>query len=172
VSKFEEILAICKTRYLIGGLRSFGEIPCTTVDFAWSHSVLEHVLKRELDLTLHELFRVMKQGAYTSHNIDYQDHLAGALNNLRFSEQLWESPLFADSGFYTNRIPAVTMHEIFTQVGFDLLNEQFGSWQTMPTSRKAFSEDFAHYSDHDLINRTSYLLAQKKIDDYDDLYKV
>jgi hypothetical protein len=27
------------------------------------------------------------------------------LNNLRFSERIWESEFMAKSGFYTNRIP-------------------------------------------------------------------
>jgi ubiquinone/menaquinone biosynthesis C-methylase UbiE len=142
-------------------LRSFGESPDATVDFAWSHSVLEHVRKCELEATLHELYRVMKRGAYTSHNIDYQDHLAGALNNLRFPERLWESPLFADSGFYTNRIPAIVMHGMFRLADFEPVEEQFGRWPVLPTPRGAMDAAFQVYGDEDLCCRTSHALLLK-----------
>lgn len=160
-ASFEDILEACNARYLTGGLRSLKEIPDGTVDFVWSHSVLEHVRRREMADTLCELFRVIKPGAYTSHNIDFQDHLAGALNNLRFSERWWESPLFADSGFYTNRIPAVVMHEMFRQTGFELIQEQFGRWPLLPTPRGALSAEFAGFRDQDLISRTSHVLLRR-----------
>ncbi len=160
-SSFEDVMTACNARYLTSGLRSFGEIPDATVDFAWSHSVLEHVRKCELEATLHELYRVMKRGAYTSHNIDYQDHLAGALNNLRFPERLWESPLFADSGFYTNRIPAIVMHGMFRLADFEPVEEQFGRWPVLPTPRGAMDAAFQVYGDEDLCCRTSHALLLK-----------
>lgn len=158
---FEDILETCNARYLTGGLRSLKEIPDGTVDFAWSHSVLEHVRKHEVAETLFELFRIMKPGAYASHNIDFQDHLAGALNNLRFSERWWESSLFADSGFYTNRIPAVVLHEMLRQTGFESIQEQFGYWPLLPTPSGVLSAEFAVYSDQDLISRTSHVLLRR-----------
>lgn len=158
---FEDILLACNARYLTGGLSSLKEIPDGTVDFAWSHSVLEHVRKREVADTLCELLRVMKPGAYTSHNIDFQDHLAGALNNLRFSERLWESPLFADSGFYTNRIPAVALHRLFREAGFSLIEEAFGRWNALPTPRRAMDAAFRTYGDDELCCRTSHVLLVK-----------
>ena len=161
-ASFDDILATCHARYLTGGLLSLREIPCDTVDFVWSHSVLEHVRKHELADTLNELFRVMKPGAHTSHNIDYQDHLAGALNNLRFSERWWESPLFANSGFYTNRIPAATMHRLFRKAGFRLIEEGFGRWgHGLPTPRRAMDAAFRAYGDDELCCRTSHILLVK-----------
>lgn len=158
---FDDILEKCHTRYLIGGLRSLKEIPDGTVDFAWSHSVLEHVRKHEVADTLHELFRIMRPGAYTSHNIDYQDHLGGKLNNLRFSERVWESAFFANSGFYTNRIPATKMHEIFRSVGFKIISENYGKWPNLPINRKSISRSFTALTDAELINRTSSILLRK-----------
>ena len=122
-TSFDDVLGACNAQYLTGGLRSLRKIPDGTIDFAWSHSVLEHGRKREAADTIYELFRCMKPGGYASHNIDFQDHLSGALNNLRFSEQWWESHLFAESGFYTNRIPALVMHEMFQMTGFKIIKE-------------------------------------------------
>lgn len=157
-TSFEEILCACRAEYLTGGISSLSQLPTGSIDFAWSHSVLEHVRKHELETVLKELKRILKPGALSSHNIDFQDHLDGALNNLRFSESVWESSLFAESGFYTNRIPAITMHEMFKAAGFTIKQEAFGRWAALPTLRTAMHADFQVFPDEHLINRTSHAL--------------
>jgi SAM-dependent methyltransferase len=156
----DDVLHICNAKYLTDGISSLRQIPSSSVDFVWSHSVLEHVRKNELETLLLELKRVLKPGAPASHNIDFQDHLDGALNNLRFSERIWESPLFAKSGFYTNRIPAITMHNMFKTAGFEIRQEGFGKWPALPTPREAMHADYQKYLDEDLINRTSHVLLK------------
>lgn len=158
---FKDILDACHAKYLIDGLSSLHTIPSQSVDFIWSHSVLEHVRKHELVDVLRELRRILKPGAYSSHNIDYQDHLDHALNNLRFSEKLWESDFFTKSGFYTNRVPAVSLHKMFRESGFEILHEEFGKWPTLPTPRGAMHQDFRIFCDEDLCNRTSHVLLRK-----------
>lgn len=157
---FEDILRICNAVYLTNGLASLRSIESHTVDFAWSHSVLEHVRKHEFEATLRELKRALKPGALSSHNIDFQDHLSHALNNLRFSESVWESEFFARSNFYTNRIPAVRMHAMFREAGFAVLQEEFGRWSDLPTERRALHADFQSYSDQELLIRTSHVLLR------------
>ena len=120
--------------------------------------MLEHVRKHELADVLRELKRILKPNGATSHNIDFQDHLSGALNNLRFSERVWKSLLFTQSGFFTNRIPAVTMHRMFRDVGFKIEREEFGQWPQLPTWRSAPHSDFQTHRDDALINRTSHVL--------------
>jgi SAM-dependent methyltransferase len=159
-ASFEEVLHICNAEYWTNGNSSLRQIPTGSIDFVWSHSVLEHVRKNELETMLQELKRVLKPGALSSHNIDYQDHLDGALNNLRFSDQVWESALFSESGFYTNRIPAVTMHRMFKTAGFEIRQEGFGKWPALPTPRKNMHADYRSYRDADLMNRTSHVLLQ------------
>jgi SAM-dependent methyltransferase len=157
---FDDVLRACRAEYLTQGISSLRQIPSGSVDFIWSHSVLEHVRKHELEAVLREFKRIMKPGSLSSHNIDFQDHLGGALNNLRFSEKLWESPFFAGSGFYTNRIPAVTMHGMFSAAGFEIRQEAFGKWPELPTPRASMHADFQRYGDDDLINRTSHVLLK------------
>jgi SAM-dependent methyltransferase len=159
-ASFEDVLHICNAQYLTNGIPSLRQIPTGSIDFVWSHSVLEHVRKNELGRVLQELKRVLKPDALSSHNIDFQDHLDGALNNLRFSDRVWESSFFATSGFYTNRIPAVTMHGLFKKAGFEIRQEGFGKWPALPTPRKSMHADYQRYRDEDLINRTSHLLLK------------
>ncbi len=158
---FEDVLTACRARYLIGGLASFEQIADRSVDLIWSHSVLEHIRKAELEDMLAAMYRVLRPGGQASHNVDYQDHLDHALNNLRFPHWLWESPLLARSGIYTNRVPALVMHQMFRQVGFDLMEENFGRWQALPTPRRAMASEFNAYTDEDLLQRTSHALLRR-----------
>ena len=157
---FEDVLQICNAKYMTDGIRSLRQISTGSIDFLWSHSVLEHVRKNELEILLQELKRVLKPEALASHNIDFQDHLDGALNNLRFSSSLWESPFFAESGFYTNRVPAITMHGMFKTAGFKIIQEAFGKWPALPTPRKSMHPDYQMYRDDELLNRTSHVLLK------------
>lgn len=156
----EDILQSCRAVYLTQGLMSLRTIPSNSLDFVWSHSVLEHVRKHEFVEVLQELKRIAKKGSKASHNIDFQDHLDGALNNLRFSESVWESDFFTKSGFYTNRIPAVTMHDMFKQAGYLIEEQDFGKWPALPIPRRCIHSSFADYKNEDLIVRTSHVLLQ------------
>lgn len=159
-TSFEDVLKVCNAEYMTNGLSSLKLIPSKSIDFIWSHSVLEHVRKHELADVLRELKRVLKPDGFASHNIDFQDHLASSLNSLRFSEKVWESSLFVDSGFYTNRIPAIEMHKMFRDIGFKIVREEFGQWPRLPISRSDLHSDFHMYGDDELINRTSHVLLR------------
>jgi len=156
-----DILDTCNARYLTKGLKSLKSIDSNSVDFVWSHSVLEHVSECEFSEVQSELYRILKPGALASHNIDFQDHLDYSLNNLRFSKKLWESLLFTNSGFYTNRIPAIKMHEMIRNAGFKITHEAFGKWSKLPIQRESLHVDFQKYSDEELSNRTSSILVKK-----------
>lgn len=160
ITSFEDILEVSRARYLTSGLSSLRSISSSSVDFIWSHSVLEHVRKNELPTFIAELKRILKPSGFSSHNVDYQDHLDLSLNNLRFSEKLWESNFFAKSGFYTNRVPAVCLHKMFKDAGFEILEEEFGKWPSLPIKRNAIHSEFKQFTDSQLINRTSHLLLR------------
>ena len=159
-TSFDDILQACNAQYLTEGISSLCTIPSGSVDFVWSHSVLEHVRRHELGAVLGELRRILKPGSFSSHNVDYQDHLNFALNNLRFSDKLWETPLFFESGFYTNRIPAVRLHEMFKEAEFEILQEAFGKWPALPIPRSSIHRDFQAFTDDELLNRTSHVLLK------------
>ena len=161
----EDFKSLLKISYCTNGIASLRLIPSKSVDFIWSHSVLEHVRLHEVKPLLFELQRILKHDGLASHNIDFQDHLDKGLNNLRFSHKLWESNFFSKSGFYTNRIPAVLLHKMFNEVGFITVKEGFGRWDFLPISRKYIHKEFQYLANEDLINRTSHVLL-KNSDNY------
>ena len=122
---------------------------------------MEHVRKKELDILIKEMFRILKPHGVISHNINYKDHLDESLNNLRFSERLWESNFFFKSGFYTNRIPAVVMHQYFRDNGFNLIEEDFGRWNELPINRNSLNKEFKKFTDEELMRPTSRFIAIK-----------
>ena len=160
VDSLTELVASCNAEYLTNGLSSLSSLPSDSVDFIWSHSVLEHIRLVEFQPTLKQLRRVLKPSGRSSHTIDLQDHLNHSLNNLRFRRSTWESALFSQSGFYTNRIPAKIIHGLFRRHGFEIIEEAFGQWPNLPISRKSLAHEFHSFSDEILINRTSSLLIK------------
>jgi hypothetical protein len=83
--------------------------------------------------------------------VDLRDHLGGALNNLRFSERIWESEFFARSGFYTNRICFAQMLSMFSAAGFTAEVGRVQRWPKLPTPRRSLAPQFREVSDEDLL---------------------
>jgi len=59
-NSFEDVLQQRNAEYMTNGLLSLKSIPSGSIDFVWSHSVLEHVRKHELADVLKELKRILK----------------------------------------------------------------------------------------------------------------
>jgi SAM-dependent methyltransferase len=147
----EDMLEKCGARYFTEGLASLKALPADSDDLAYSHAVLEHVRKADFAATMAECRRILKPGGSFSHQVDLKDHLGGALNNLRFSERVWESDLFAKSGFYTNRIRFRRMMELFHGAGFKIELLETQTWQQLPTARGKLDPAFQALPDDDLL---------------------
>jgi len=146
-----EMLSLLNAEYLTEGLRSLKAIPSGSVDFIWSQAVLEHVRRSEFLDTMKELRRILHPEGVMSHRVDLRDHLQEALNNLRFSQRLWESPLMAQSGFYTNRIRYGEMLELMQKAGFVTQVVGVDRWKTLPTPRSRLAAEFRSVPDDDLL---------------------
>lgn len=136
------VLAACGGEYHTRGLLSWRELPSDSFDFVFSQAVLEHIRKRDFLETLRQCFRVLKPGGITSHRVDLRDHLGGALNNLRFREQIWESNFFFRSGFYTNRISYRNMMDLFCESGWQIENVSVQHWSELPTAQAKMALPF------------------------------
>ena len=147
----EELLTSCSAVYLTHGLSSLRQIPYSSVDFVWSHAVLEHVRRDDFAPLLHELRRVQKPAGASSHTVDLKDHLGGALNNLRFAHTLWESDFMAKSGFYTNRIRYTEMIDLFCKAGFQPHVLDVDRWPELPTPRKGLAKPFSALPHEELV---------------------
>lgn len=157
---FEELLGVCRISYLTEGLRSLQSIPDGTVDYAFSEAVLEHVRLNDFGATVAELRRCMKDTAVATHVVDYKDHLESGLNNMRFSVALWEAPLFARSGFYTNRLRHSDVLAAFTSAGFRITADEVVRWPAAPLARSRITPGLRHYSDDDLRIREATVVLR------------
>jgi SAM-dependent methyltransferase len=142
VRSVDEIMARCGAIYLTHGIASLRELPSSSVDFIFSNAVLEHVRKHEMPEMVNEMRRCLKPQGRCSHRVDLQDHLGGALNNLRFSERVWESEFMARSGFYTNRIRYQEFLELFQRAGFDVEVKRELHWDSLPTARTKLHKSY------------------------------
>lgn len=150
VTRFDELLAVYRARYGTKGLTSLQELTEDSIDFIWSHSVLQHIRRNEFMDTMRELRRVIRADGVCSHQIDLKDMLDGSLNSLRFRERLWESDFMARSGFYTNRIRYSEMLRLFQQAGFNASVVEVSRWDRLPTPRACLSSEFRCLPDAEL----------------------
>lgn len=146
-----ELLSACNASYLTEGVPSFGQIPAASVDLVFSHAVLEHVRKKDFPELVEQTRRVLSAGGIASHRVDLKDHLGGALNNLRFSERVWESDFMSRSGFYTNRIRYREMLDLFERGGLRCAVTEVDRFDALPTPRSALDGSFARLPDDDLM---------------------
>lgn len=155
-----DLLTAYGIRYLTGGLRSLEEIPDSSVDFLWSHAALEHVRRNEFAKLVQQTRRVLRPTGVASHQVDLRDHLGEALNNLRFSERMWESDFMARSGFYTNRIGYSEMLELFRQAPFKVEVTEVTRWKALPTARRKMAQEFRGRSLDELLVQGFHMLTR------------
>lgn len=151
---FESVLRACQASYLTEGLASMRDIPSASVDFIWSHAVLEHIRRHEFAEFMREMRRVLRDDGVCSHQIDLRDHLGGALNNMRISSRWWEREWMVRSGFYTNRLRAGEMIDAFGSAGFDVDVIETSRWDSLPTPRHVLAEEFRKFTDEELLVKT------------------
>jgi hypothetical protein len=145
------LLQVCRATYGTRGLASLREVPSASVDFLWSHAVLEHVRRADFTQLIRETRRVMRPEGMCSHQIDLQDHLGGALNNLRIPSRWWESEWMARSGFYTNRMRMAEIIRVFESAGFRVSALTQTRWNELPTPLAALAPEFRAHDRDDLL---------------------
>jgi hypothetical protein len=89
------------------------------------------------------------------------DHLGGAQNNLRFSQTVWEHPVMARSGFYTNRLRCREILSLMREAGFEVALTRVARWPAAPTPRSALAEPFAALPDEELLIANFGMLLRK-----------
>ncbi|MGE0190236.1 MAG: methyltransferase domain-containing protein [Steroidobacteraceae bacterium] len=162
IKTHQDILQTYCATYLTNGVASLTQIPSHSVDFCFSNAVLEHIPKYDFKKLADEMFRIMKPNGVSFHRVDLKDHLGGKLNNLRFSEVIWEGKLFKNSGFYTNRMRFGEIITLFEQAGFLCNMTRITRWSNLPTRREKLDAAFQVIQDDDLlINGFDIVLRRK-----------
>ena len=147
----KEILDVCNSEYLTNGVESLNHLADCSIDFCFSNAVLEHVPNGEFQELMNESKRVLKPDGVCVHRVDFKDHLEDGLNNLRFTEAIWEGEWFKKSGFYTNRIRYSSMMEIFKKTGFEVKSPRVIRWPSLPIKRTKLADEFRDLPEEDLL---------------------
>jgi hypothetical protein len=147
----EALLRVTGARYLTEGVKSLQSLPAGSIDFAFSKAVLEHIRAAQFLPMMRALREGMAPNGRCFHFVDLQDHLDDALNNLRFSDRIWESDFMAKSGFYTNRIGYSQMISMFQEAGFSVESLTVSRFEHLPTPRNRMAERFRSRSEEDLM---------------------
>ena len=163
VTQVDDFLRQCGSVYLTEGIQSLASIPTCSVDYCFSNAVLEHIPRQDFARMASELFRMLKDDGVCVHRVDLRDHLGGGLNNLRFSEKIWEGSLFKKSGFYTNRIRFSEMLNLFRAAGFHCSCSRITRWERSPIERRSLDVQFSGLSDDDLLISSFDLVLRKTI---------
>jgi SAM-dependent methyltransferase len=164
INSIDEMLDRCCSHYLTDGIESLKKIPNNSIDLVFSQAVLEHIPKSEFHETLIEINRILKREGICTHVIDLKDHLDSGLNNLRFSERLWESKFMSTSGFYTNRLRKSEMIKLFEISGFKVSVLNDTKWKEIPIKRSQLSTMFKKFSNEELsVSDFSVILKPKLV---------
>jgi hypothetical protein len=162
-ASFDALLKAVNAQVLTDGVKSLDTLATGSVDLIFSQAVLEHVPLSEFGALATALHRIQTPDGVGSHHVDFKDHLQGSLNNLRFSERLWEKPWFAKhSGFYTNRLRFSAMMAAFEGAGFSVAVPERSRWTEAPLPRSAFSPSFRGLSDDDLLTSGAVFVLTKR----------
>ena len=156
-----KMLASLNATYLTTGTASLAEIPSGSLDLILSTAVLEHVGRAEFATLAREMLRVLRSGGTAYHEVDLMDHLGGAQNNLRFSDAVWESPLMANSGFYTNRLRCCEVLAIMDEAGFEVALARVARWPAAPTPRSTLAKQFSGFPDDEMLIANFGMLLRK-----------
>ena len=151
IKNIHEILKLCKSDYYIEGKKSIKLIKSNSIDLIFSTAVLEHLKLDEFEIIIKEMRRILKNDGFTSHEVDLKDHLNKSLNNLRFSSRIWESNLFSNSGFYTNRLRYSQIIKIFEKSGFNVQIIKQKKWNKYPINIKLINKEFRNELDEELL---------------------
>ena len=151
IKDISTLLDKCNSKYLVNGINSFKEIPDNSIDFIFSQAVLEHINLVDFKELLYQTKRVLNKNGICSHRVDLRDHLGGKLNNLRFSEKLWESNFFKKSGFYTNRLRCCEIINLCYQVGFNVKEIKKRRWLEPVVNSSKLNYKFQKFSQNELL---------------------
>lgn len=147
------ILERCRSRLLLGGPAALAAIPDGSIDVVISEAVLEHVRREDMAPLLAQLRRVTSPDGVGLHRIDFQDHLGGGLQHLRFNDRFWASPLVGRAGIYVNRLGLSAMVSRFRRAGFRVEVVETTVWPKRPPGPAKPHPDAMRPASDDLVAR-------------------
>lgn len=138
-------------------------LPEGSLDFAFSHSVFEHISDPEK--TVAALWKVLRRGGISAHHFDMRDHadFSKPLAFLAVDEKTWRGNFAGERAYmYTNRKRLSDFVRMIEGTGFRILKVEPGEKVPMNEAiRNGFHPDFRKYSLEDLAIVSALIVAQK-----------
>mgnify|MGYP001162953826 CR=1 FL=1 len=149
--------------YYTNGIDSLKKLKNNSINFCFSHTVLQHIHKDEIDIYIKNLHRVMKNNSISSHYIDFKDMLFGKFNHLLVNDFIWESSIIKNCSFYTNRLRKSEIINLFKKYGFHVtvLKENYIKSNKYP-KKSNLNKIFSEISHDDLSCSSIHILVRKK----------
>jgi hypothetical protein len=163
VNSFKQLYQLLGFEYILDPVGCLDCFSDNSYDLAYSFDVLEHIKEGILSEFTQNLYRLLKSGAYSIHQIDLCDHLAYydrrllPKNYLRYSDSSWKR-WFQNEVQYFNRLQRPEWLSLFQNAGLELVEEQS---QFTPIGDVVPIGRFEHFDRQDLECTTLTLVHKK-----------
>ncbi len=128
VDSFRKLYDKFNLTYVIENKGSLSQFPSNSFDLVFSFHVLEHVPRENTNDLANNIYRMLKPGGFSIHQIGINDHLShydkkeSRMNYLRYSDTTWKI-FFQNKVQYFNRLLMSDWIDIFGQEGFVLMEK-------------------------------------------------
>jgi ubiquinone/menaquinone biosynthesis C-methylase UbiE len=148
-------------------VNKFGNLDCfvdNSFDVVFSVDVLEHINPHDLNLMIRNIYRVLKPGGLSLHQIGLDDHLVHyatglpSKNYLKFSSSAWKI-FYQNKLQYFNRLQKSDYLSLFQLNSFELQNFAIETDESIKGIK--INKDFLIYSTDELLITRLFLCHQK-----------
>lgn len=128
VNSFSQLYNLLGFQYVVEPTGTLQNLEDEAYDACFSCNVFEHIDRGIVSEYTKDLYRLLKPGGYSFQAIDISDHLANydqgvcRKNYLKYSDAVWRL-CFENDVQYFNRIQRGEWLSLFSQAGFELLEE-------------------------------------------------
>jgi len=160
---FEELYIMLGLQYIIEKTGDLSQFPDNSFSYVFSFHVLEHILQDNVSKEVRDIYRILKPGGYSIHQIGIDDHLShydkneSPKNYLRYSDKTWKM-LFENEVQYFNRLQMFDWLSLFDKEGFCLLEK---ITESCDIESLRIDQKYKYYKKEDLACTTLTIVHRK-----------
>lgn len=144
---------------LVRYLSDFASLPSDSVDYLFSHSVLEHVA--DLATMYQAMWRCLRPGGVMTHSIDFSAHGTSPYWNGHWTvpDFVWHL-MQGKRIYFINREPASTHRALLEQTGFEIRGFHCTTLAS-PLTRNDLAPRFRQLAESDFTTCSAFIVARK-----------